>query len=73
MPDDAPLPDPSGDEFCLRYLVTCAALSVKPVGVERARELIAEWSDANRLANQADDKALTTKRGLLPALRDSTR
>jgi hypothetical protein len=47
MPDDTPLPVPRRDEeLYLRYLVTCAALDVTPVSVERARELIGEWSAA---------------------------
>jgi hypothetical protein len=43
MLDDTPVPDPHDDPLYLRYLVTCAALGVKPVSVERARELIDEW------------------------------
>jgi hypothetical protein len=44
MPDRALLPDLGDDELYLRHLVTCAALGVKPVSIERARELIGEWS-----------------------------
>jgi len=44
MPDDAPLSDPRDDESYSRYLVTCAALGVKPVGIERARQLVPEWT-----------------------------
>ena len=44
--DQALSPDPRDAEFWTRYLITCAALGVKPVSVERGKELFAEWSDA---------------------------
>jgi hypothetical protein len=44
MLDETLLLDLSDDELYLRYLVTCAALGVRPVSAERARELVAEWS-----------------------------
>jgi hypothetical protein len=50
MPDDVPLPDPRDDEFYARYLVTCAAPGVEPVLLERARELIGEWTRAIAVA-----------------------
>jgi hypothetical protein len=44
--DDAAFPDPRDDEFYSRYLVTCAALGVEPVSIDRARELFGEWTRA---------------------------
>jgi hypothetical protein len=40
---DTSLPDPRDDEFWTRYLTTCAALGVRPVSIERAREPMSEW------------------------------
>jgi hypothetical protein len=45
-PEGTSPPDLSEDDFWTRYLVTCAALGVQPMSVERARELVAERSRA---------------------------
>jgi hypothetical protein len=46
MRDIATLADPREDAFCVRYLVTCAALGVRPVSAEKSRKLIGEWTRA---------------------------
>ena len=44
-PDGTPFPNPRDEQFYLRYLVTCAALGVKPVSQEKALVLRARPSD----------------------------
>jgi hypothetical protein len=44
--DEAPLLDPRDAEFYARYLETCRRLGVEPVSLDRARELVREWSAA---------------------------
>ena len=46
MTDDQKPEPPDVDGYYARYLKTCRRLGVEPVSLERAHELMDEWSDA---------------------------